>query len=194
MSSLKILEFQRLFKELQFVESDYNYQSEILKQYESKFFESVNCVLQDHPELKKIWTEQLTKQEEIKINQEIGKVEIESSPKKLVPDVQVKRIYREVAKHTHPDRIKNLKLNELYLEATAAYEVNDIVNLFKVCNELNIEVDWSDDIFSKIRDRINLFKNRILFLESTFTFKWLKTSNEDEKNRIVLNFIENKIR
>jgi len=37
MNHLKYLEFQRLMKELQFVESDYMYQSEILKLSDSEF-------------------------------------------------------------------------------------------------------------------------------------------------------------
>ena len=90
--------------------------------------------------------------------------------------------------------IKNPKLNELYLEATAAYEVNDIVNLFKVCNDLMIDVDWSEDILTKIEERIQTFKAQINFLESTFTFRWLKSSDDGEKNQIVLRFIENTIR
>jgi len=38
MSILKNLELQRLIKELQFVESDYEYQSEILRQSDKYFF------------------------------------------------------------------------------------------------------------------------------------------------------------
>jgi hypothetical protein len=45
MANLKYLELQRLIKELQFVESDYIYQSEIINQSEILFTESVNKIL-----------------------------------------------------------------------------------------------------------------------------------------------------
>lgn len=192
MSRLKLLEFQRLLKELQFVESDYLFQSEILKQSESQFFTSVSIILEKYPDLKNLWEDKITKSSDTPNVDNISKIEPENL--KPVIEPEVKKIYRDIVKHTHPDRIKNPKLNELYLEATAAYEVNDVVNLFKVCNDLMIDVEWSEEVLTKIEDRIKTLKNQIHFLESTFTFKWLKSSDESEKNNILLRFIENTIK
>lgn len=194
MSRLKSLEFQRKLKELQFVESDYLFQSEILKQSESEFFNSVHTILEGNSDLKMIWEDKMLKQQSSSNKDEILSTEIITENIKPVIEPEVKKIYRDIVKNTHPDRIKNPKLNELYLEATAAYEVNDIVNLFKVCNDLMIDVDWSEDILTKIEERIQTFKAQINFLESTFTFRWLKSSDDGEKNQIVLRFIENTIR
>jgi len=117
MNSLKSLELQRLIKELQFVESDYIYQSEVVRQSNQYFLESVDSLLNDYPDLKRIWTEKNTKQSEVNI-QDLP-TEIEKT--KLNVDTKVKKIYREIVKSTHPDKIKNSKLNELYLEATYLY-------------------------------------------------------------------------
>jgi hypothetical protein len=195
MSRLKLLEFQRLLKELQFVESDYLFQSEILKQAESQFFNSVTIILEKYPDLKNLWDDKITKSSDTSNVENITKIsEIQTENLKPVIEPEVKKLYRDIVKHTHPDRIKNPKLNELYLEATAAYEINDVVNLFKVCNDLMIEVEWSEEVLSKVEERINTLKNQIHFLESTFTFKWLKSSDDYEKNNILLRFIENTIR
>ena len=194
MSRLKSLEFQRKLKELQFVESDYLFQSEILKQSESEFFNSVHTILEGNSDLKMIWEDKMLKQQSSSNKDEILSTEIITENIKPVIEPEVKKIYRDIVKNTHPDRIKNPKLNELYLEATAAYEVNDIVNLFKVCNDLMIDVDCTEDILTKIEERIQTFKAQINFLESTFTFRWLKSSDDGEKNQIVLRFIENTIR
>jgi hypothetical protein len=59
MTNLKYLELQRLIKELQFVESDYLYQSEIIKQTDRIFLESVDSILEKYPELKSLWTEKI---------------------------------------------------------------------------------------------------------------------------------------
>ena len=131
MNQLKYLEFQRLMKELQFVESDYLYQSEIIKISDVEFLKSVDTLLDQFPELKEVYYK---KQEEKFQNineQQFQNVEVEPKVKEEIPEV--KKLYRDIVKTTHPDKIKNHKLNELYLEATEAYEQNDIVTLYKVC-------------------------------------------------------------
>jgi hypothetical protein len=192
MASLKFLELQRLLKELQFVESDYLYQSELIRQTDRIFLENVNSLLDRFPELKKLWIQKQEKyyiQSEISFDSENNKETVTES----IVDVNVKRLYREIVKNTHPDKIKNTKLNELYIEATYAYETSDLITLYRVSSELLINLELGDDDLFKIRDKINQYKSQIFFLESTYTFKWLKSS-DDEKDKIILKFIENKIK
>jgi len=192
MTNLKYLELQRLFKELQFVESDYLYQSEIIKQTDKIFLESVDSILEKYPDLKTLWLERTQKKQndisQVLIEDVVEAIEIENKPN----NSNLKQIYREIVKSTHPDKVKNLKLNELYIEATQAYESNDIVTLYKVCSELLIDFEFDQDEINKIEERIENYKNQIVFLESTYTFKWLK-SDESEKDKIILNFIKNRL-
>ena len=189
MSILKNLELQRLIKELQFVESDYEYQSEILRQTDRYFFESVDNLLENYPDLKKVWNEKNSQTVQfVPENVVVDSVQVRSKV-----DNKVKKIYREIVKSTHPDKIKNSKLNELYLEATFAYESNDIVTLIKVSSELLIDLNFDDKELESIKERINQIREQIQFLESTYTFKWLKSSDTD-KNRVILSFIQNRLR
>jgi hypothetical protein len=189
MSILKNLELQRLVKELQFVESDYEYQSEILRQTDRYFFESVDILLENFPDLKKVWNEKNSQTVEfVPENVVVDNVQVRSKV-----DNKVKKIYREIVKSTHPDKIKNSKLNELYLEATFAYESNDIVTLIKVSSELLIDLNFDDKELESIKERINQIREQIQFLESTYTFKWLKSSDVD-KNKVILSFIQNRLR
>lgn len=192
MTNLKYLELQRLFKELQFVESDYLYQSEIIKQTDKIFLESVDSILEKYPDLKTLWLERTQKKQndisQVLIEDVVEAIEIENKPN----NSNLKQIYREIVKSTHPDKVKNFKLNELYIEATQAYESNDIVTLYKVCSELLIDFEFDQDEINKIKERIENYKNQIGFLESTYTFKWLK-SDESEKDKIILNFIKNRL-
>jgi hypothetical protein len=189
MSILKNLELQRLIKELQFVESDYEYQSEILRQTDRYFFESVDILLENFPDLKKVWNEKNSQTVEfLPENVVVDNVQVRSKV-----DNKVKKIYREIVKSTHPDKIKNSKLNELYLEATFAYESNDIVTLIKVSSELLIDLNFDDKELESIKERINQIREQIQFLESTYTFKWLKSSDVD-KNKVILSFIQNRLR
>ena len=194
MSRLKSLEFQRLIKELQFIESDYLYQSEIIRESNNVFLDSVETILDRYPELRSIYRDRTTdKFINSKIEPNIDDIEVDVLIIKPTIDSDVKKIYRKIVKSTHPDKIKNPKLNELYLEATSAYEINDLVTLYKVSSELMIEFEWSESILEQVKDKIINYKSQISFLESTYTFKWLKSSSEDDKLKIILNFIENKL-
>ena len=193
MANLKFLELQRLLKELQFVESDYLYQSELIRQTDKLFLESVNNLLEEYPDLKKLWTqkqERYYRQTDIVV--ENNNDDSDDKPESIM-NTNIKKLYREIVKNTHPDKIKNNKLNELYLEATYAYETSDLITLYRVSSELLINLELSDDELFKIKEKIGQYKEQISFLESTYTFKWLK-SNDSDKNNILLKFIENKIK
>jgi len=125
---------------------------------------------------------------QVLIEDVVETIEIENKPN----NSNLKQIYREIVKSTHPDKVKNFKLNELYIEATQACESNDIVTLYKVCSELLIDFEFDQDEINKIKERIENYKNQIGFLESTYTFKWLK-SDDSEKDKIILNFIKNRL-
>lgn len=187
MANLKYLEFQRLIRELQFVESDYIYRSEIIKQSDKFFLESVDGVLDKYPDLKSIWQE--NSERKIRYVESNG---VQDDLEESI-DLPVKKLYRDIVKITHPDKIKNKKLNELYIEATNAYESKDFVTIYKVCSELMINFEYDEEILSIIKSKIEGYKSQILFLESTYTFKWLKSS-DDDKVKVILNFIENKIK
>ena len=195
MSRLKSLEFQRLIKELQFIESDYLYQSEIIRESNNVFLDSVETILDTYPELRSIYKDRISNTfiNSSKIEPNIDDIELDVLIIKPTIDSDVKKIYRKIVKSTHPDKIKNPKLNELYLEATSAYETNDLVTLYKVSSELMIEFEWSESILEQVKDKILNYKSQISFLESTYTFKWLKSNNDDEKLKIILSFIENKL-
>lgn len=192
MANLKFLELQRLLKELQFVESDYIYQSELIKQTDKIFLENVNNLLDKFPDLKELWIQKQEKYYRQTETEPRGREE-ECSTTESIIDTNVKKLYREIVKNTHPDKIKSNKLNELYIEATNAYETSDLITLYRVSSELLITLDLNDDELLKIKDKIDQYRHQISFLESTYTFKWLKSEDED-KDKILLKFIENKIK
>ena len=124
---------------------------------------------------------------------------IDTNPKDYIEDdkighsMEIKSIYYNIVKFTHPDRIKSSKLNELYIEATNAYKANDLITLYKVCLDLMIDFTHSEEDIKIIKERIEEYKNRISFLKETLTYKWIKTNNNKDKNEILLSYIKNKL-
>ena len=193
MNHLKYLEFQRLMKELQFVESDYEYQNEIIRIKDSDFLNSVTDFLNNYPELQEIYNNK-----KIKIDL-IGDVqsnynkeeELREELKEEIPEV--KSLYRNIVKSTHPDKVDNKHLNNLYKQATEAYENNDLITLYKVSSELDINIELNEDLINQIINKIDLLKSQTKMLESTFTFKWIKSNNQNERNQIILEFIKSQL-
>jgi hypothetical protein len=220
MNKVKLLEVKKLLKELEFIESDFDYRNEIIGEADSAFINSINQFLSLHPELKEIYDNKITE----KINQSIKKTEefsgestTENSELVEPDDIEnekiesenieeneeevknqshlsvIKKLYREIVKITHPDKIKNSRLNELYLKSTQYYDSNNKIGIYAVCNELNINYEISDDDIELIYGEIKKYQQKINFIESTYTWKWYNCDDDGLKNQILVNYIKQKI-
>lgn len=226
MNKVKLLEVKKLLKELEFIESDFEYRNEIVSEADTQFINSINEFLKNHPVLKEIYDNKITE----KINQSIQKKQ-ENEEKKVTeeepeqtdfnnedddsnnkteepedieknePEVkstkhlpQIKKLYREIVKLTHPDKIQNSRLNELYIKATSYYDVNNKIGIFAVCNELSIQYEIETDDIQLIYDEIQKYQQKIKFIESTYTWQWYNCEDAERKDQILLNFIKLKIK
>lgn len=208
MSKLKRLEVKKLLKELDFIESDFNYKNEIVFEADSEFIKSVNDLLEKHPMLKDvidkknnkrvdsvfsdIIKEALDKDNEVLEEEELIEEFINEEVVNVVNprEVKIKKLYRDIAKLTHPDKIVSEKLNDLYLKSTKFYKNSDITGIYYICDELGITYEIDDEDNEMIINKINSLKNRISFMESTLTWRWYHSENEKEKEQILLSYIK----
>jgi len=217
MNKLKQLEAKKLLKELEFIESDYDYKNELISEADNEFLNNVNRFLDSQPKLKEIFDksinnkiDEMIKQKENEIN-EIKEVEnkqdesddedkekfenidsIKDSEVENSEDIKspkLKKLYREIAKVTHPDKVKDKKLNEYYLKATSMYDKSDLAGIYSICDELRIDYDIEEDDYGLIFSKIKQLKDRIGFIESTFAWKWFY-ADEREKELIVVTYIK----
>ena len=161
MGKLNLLKVNKLLKELDYIESDFEYRNEIIKDADSEFINSINSFLEEHPDLKEIYDKNITDKinESIKKQQEdfdledgdseedseedsedLSDEDLEDSEEEIENKKnisQLKKLYREIVKLTHPDKIKNKKLNDFYIKATEFYNDNNKIGLYKICNELD---------------------------------------------------------
>ena len=197
MNRLQFLQTKKLFKELEYMESDFEYRNEIISEADSDFISKVNNFLEEHPSLKEIYDEKIdthiqqsilrNTEEVIELFEEEEEIEEEIFVETKLP--KVKKLYREIVKLTHPDKVDQKSLNDLYLTATKYYDNNDKIGLYKVCTELDIDYDLDDDDNQIIESKIDDLKRRIEFLESTFTWQWINTDGEKEKLEMMIQFI-----
>ena len=201
MNNLQKLESKRLLKELDFYESDLEYKSELVNHVETTFIQSVNEYLDEHPALKDEFDEKINKRIEDTINKKILASEFieqdvfieddEIDSKEENP--KMRKLYREIVKQTHPDKIKNEKLNNLYIDAGKSYDNQDIFNIYSICDELGIsyELDESENFI--LKDKIKYLQDKIKFIQSTFTWQWYYTEEEVEKNKIIKEYVKKQI-
>lgn len=188
MNNIQHLEIIKLINELKFVESDYLYKSEVIKKGDIVFLNEVNEIVENHSELKKI----LEKKDKNIDQTQTPELNININSNIRSENIEIRKFYREIAKLTHPDIIKNLKLNELYIEATNAYTIEDVATIYKICVDLMIDFEWGEHEINIIKDKIDKYKSQINFLESTYTFLWVGAKEEDKKS-VILQYIKSKL-
>jgi hypothetical protein len=214
MDKFKQLEQKKILKELEYIETDYEYKNGIISEIDSEFISNVNEYLESRPDLKELFDKKMGQkfddmsdenpeknpdsdaqkvdesQIETNLDDEVEEEvseELEVEPKKE-KSPKVKKLYREIVKLTHPDKVKVKKLNDLYLKATEYYEENDITGLYSICNELGIEYELDESDNESILSKIKSLKGKIGFIESTFTWKWY-SSKDKERENLILNYI-----
>ena len=189
MLGIKKLEMDKLIKELDYLKSDYTYKSELIKEADIEFTKSIESILDINSELKDMYHDSFDdKHKEADIINNIIPEEdyIDDRSDKI------KKLYREIAKNTHPDKIINKKLNNIYIEASKYYDSNDLIGIYKICNEMSIDYDIDVSDIDIIKSNIKLLKEKIIFLESGHVWNWYIQDYEN-KNKMVLDFIKRQI-
>jgi|GEM_PF-2383541 hypothetical protein len=217
--NLSKLKMKKLMNELNYLKLDLSYKQEMLDGVDIEFLKMMNSVLESNSKLKETFEEK----ENVKIEDIINKSKndepdtesnIDTDPqvdensdddknKEPEPEViekskdpknkKVKSLYREIVKLTHPDKIDNGELNRLYLEATDGYDNNDLSHLYLICDKLEIDYDIEIDDLDNIDTKVLELKNRSIFLENTYTWKWMSSNDDKEKKKIIIEFINMKL-
>jgi hypothetical protein len=180
------LQINKLIQEYSFLKSDEELKKELINTKQKDFLDSVNSKLDElNPQDSN--HEPKTKQEpkSKKIEPKIDISGISENTK-----IRIKKIYRNIVKVTHPDRVDSDELKELYMEATEAYEAYNIFELCFISKKLNIKVKLSLEETKTLNDLIDSKKDEIKKIESSFIWLWLITPNENDKNELVDRFIE----
>lgn len=192
--NLRKLEIVKLIKELDFWESQFKYTSEMIKEVDFDFKKQVEYFLSSNNELEKMFTKSVNYFTEKKNEHLNSRVFIEEeNTTKIEKNPKVKSLYRTIAKATHPDKKNDESLTEIYLEATKAYEENNLLPIISICDKLKIPFEIDENEFGTIKKEIDTLKSKTNFLETTYTWKWYNETDILAKTQIILDFIKNQI-
>ena len=96
---------------------------------------------------------------------------------------EIKKLYRTIALKTHPDRIEDEYLNEIFRQAAQAMEEENWMLLVELCGELNLDIDFlSDETCEIIEESISKNSQQIAIIKSSFSYMWAKQGSDKEKD------------
>lgn len=173
---IKKLQVQKVIQEYNLLITDYELKNNMVEEYREEFLKET--FTEDKTDNQN--TDNTPKKEEVKIKSE----EISKETKD-----KIKKIYREIVKQTHPDKVDSEVLNNYYLDATRAYDLNDVLELYIICEKLDIDVEISElelELFDKL---IEMKRNEIKRIEDSFIWVWINAKTEEQKQQIVDRFI-----
>lgn len=104
--------------------------------------------------------------------------------------VKLKKIYKEIVKLTHPDKIINEELNQLYIDSKDAYDSYNLFELYFIAKKININFKLTITETNILNELIESKKTEINKLESSFVWLWINAKNETEKTQIITNFLK----
>jgi hypothetical protein len=82
----------------------------------------------------------------------------------------------------------------MYTEAQRAYDKNDLLTLYKISQKLSIEVDLDETNIFLLEKIVNEKKQELKSLETSFLWLWDNAKTDEEKNQIILQFVNQHIK
>ncbi len=180
------LKVTKIIQEYTFLKIDEEFKKELINTYSDNFLEIVNSQLSqlDESELKVIDFESRSHS----IKKIKPKIKVEELDKNTL--VKLKKIYREIVKLTHPDKVESVDLIELYMQAQDAYEAYDLFELYFIAKELKLNFKLTLEENRILIDLIEFKKTEIKNIESSFIWIWLNSEDDIEKEKLITNFIK----
>ena len=166
MNKLHQLEVRRLLKELDYVKSDFEYKNEIVFEADNSFMRSLNEFLERNIVLKELFDkkinrsidEMIRKKSSEDVIEQVSEIDEEESTEvtivEKIVDEKLRKIYRNIAKKTHPDKISDTRLNDIYIMASKMYDTNDVMGIYTICDQLGIPYELSIEDSEKLKSQI----------------------------------------
>lgn len=179
------LKVTKIIQEYTFLKSDEEYKKELINLNQQEFLDIINQKLSiiDPSKIKQVDNQPQPDKHKIlpKINSEL----LSHNEK-----VKLKKIYREIVKLTHPDKVEDEKLNETYINAKNAYEQYDLFELYFISKSLKIYFKLTLEETRILNELIEVKKDDILKLEHSFVWLWINAQSDIEKIDVVNSFIK----
>jgi len=179
---IKQLEIKKLLQEYNFLLVDDEYKHEVIEGHSSVFLKSIE---DKKTELGIVAPEPTAPPKPVDTVEKEPKIKIVNEHTKR----KIKKIYRDIVKITHPDKLDSEEYLDTYIKAKEAYADNNLLDLYMICVKLNIDVELGSEDVENIMEVILLKRKEMSDLESSFLWLWVHAPTQEIKDEIVLKFI-----
>ena len=177
--SIQQKKFNRLRKELQFVQSELDYVLEVLKEWHIEF-ENYH---RQYCKNKEIDLDELNKLNSKKIDQIIPKPVKKDNGLVIYKDKEDKgvfnKVYKQIAKKLHPDTGGD---EEEFKKATSAMQEKNLEKLLDICDRHVILLKIDKELLNTLEKQISETKFKINKEKSTYS--WMLYSCTDDKCKV----------
>lgn len=188
------------FRKLKYLTSEIEDRQTIFSQYEKDFDRVVKIaqgnirVQQDRERLKKNLQDAADFRESQRIQEALDNIEEDDAN---TPDVPQKKLYRKIAKETHPDKLdkmeisddKKEELSEVFKRASEAYESDDVAEMISLAVSLDIDIMEAgldpDQAYSYVKKASEKLQEKMNGMTESFVWIW-GTSTGDVALRVRL--------
>jgi hypothetical protein len=171
------LQNERLVKEYNYVLSDLEYKQEMIKDLQSDFMSQVFTALKDSELIPD------DSEKAISCNKEPYITDVDEKTKK-----KIKHLYREISKKTHPDKDTQGIFAQENLDASEAYENNNIYALYQICDKVGVPYEIDIEDFLLIQQMIDGIRKDIQTIEESYIWLWHIAVTDDRKMILIKAF------
>lgn len=174
------------YRRLKFLGDEIDDRKSLFTGYEKDFMRVVRIargnikVNQNHEKLRK----SLDEAAETRARQKAEEALEDQALHDATPDVPQKKLYRKIAKETHPDKYDQLdvseeekeSLHDIFKRAAEAYENDDVPEMIRLALSLNIEVQDlgldEDEVIDYIQKAIAKTEKELEQMSESFVWMW----------------------
>ena len=197
-------EYSKLLLELKFLHADLEYHELVFEEAKEDFAKDLNDFSSKHElqarmaEVQKSNEEQAT---EVKVKSDLDPdddIFDASKARSNIKDKDLKKLFKEVATKTHPDKLteepdsilKTKKL-KMFLAAKKAAEESDWFKLQEIAAELGIELpEPNKNQVLLLRDKIQDIKDKIKKICNTFAWKYSTLEKDENKESLMKQYVK----
>ena len=123
--------------------------------------------------------------------------EIAPTKNEKLEDPNVKKIYRAIARKSHPDKLTEASKEEvkekedLFKEAQTAIQQKDFLTLYEIAKRLDVELPEPEE--GQIRlltSNVNQIKKQLKLIKETTAWQWHHEEDEDRKEALLIQYMQ----
>ena len=188
--------YKKHVMEIEFLRAELSYQEEILSTAHQNFEVAYRQWCNDN----NVNLQEISEEQESRISKNLSQPKIPdlkfNNAGILVLNKQVEReekkrftkLFKQVAKATHPDRNKNTALD--FKAASSAYEMGDWSLLIQISEKYGIFPEDFEELIPVMKEEIQRLKKMIKYNEGIYSWKFNECESEDCKEQLIKQFLK----